>query len=141
MSAHLVIVRNPFHPSKDREQKEVDHGQSLAALTPKSGIFVLFRNDEVVLRRDYEQQINDGDIVAIVFLPRGGGGGGSNPLKIVLSIALTMVVPGIGDALAWKAFDAGLISDIVGFNLVSSFSAAGVSLQGGFHINVLGVRQ
>lgn len=74
MSAHLVIVRNPFHPAKDREQKEVDHGQPLATLTPKSGIFVLFRNDEVVLRRDYEQQINDGDIVAIVFLPRGGRG-------------------------------------------------------------------
>ena len=46
--------------------------------------------------------VQDGDIVAFIALPHGGGGGGGgkNPLKTVLSIALMVAAPALGGALA-----------------------------------------
>lgn len=103
MSAHLIVVRNPFHPAKDREQRTVPAGATLESLAPKltSAPFVVLLNGAAVLRAGWDAKVGAGDTVAVIFLPRnGGGGGGSNPLKIVLSIALAIYAPQLGMSLA-----------------------------------------
>jgi hypothetical protein len=43
--------------------------------------------------------VQDGDTVVFVTLPQGGGGG-SNPLKMILTLAVAVFAPGIGEALS-----------------------------------------
>jgi hypothetical protein len=94
MSAHLVIVSNPFHPMQGRELREIVAGPPLACCAPQTDRpFILLRNGQAVLRRDWQMPIGDNDMIAVVYMPRGGGDGGSNPLKIVLLIAMQIVAP------------------------------------------------
>lgn len=133
MTAQLVVMRNPFHPLKDRETYPVECGRTLADLAPKSGVFVIARNGEYVLRKDWQIPIGDNDLIAIVFLPRGGGGG-SNPLKIVLSIAMAVIAPEISAYFFEEAVMAGTMSSLA-FNAAT----AGFSMVGNTGINLLGV--
>ena len=98
--AHVVTVRDPWHPTRSRSVRLLAGTGPLAALAPEtSQPFIILRNGEAVLRADWQQPVADGDLIAVVLLPQGGGGG-SNPLKIILSIAVSMMAPGIGTALA-----------------------------------------
>lgn len=135
--AQLVVVRDPFHPSAHREQHAVAPGQTLADLAPKSGVFILLRNGEAVLRQDWHLPIGDNDLVSVVFLPRGGGGGGSNPLKIVLSIALTIMIPQLGIT-SWLG-DAIFMNTSLGLVASSALAQAAISCVGKTEINPLGV--
>lgn len=131
MSASLVVVRNPFHPAKDREQYAVAPGQTFADLAPKAGVFIILRNGQAVLRKDWQAPARDGDLIAIIFLPRGGGGG-SNPLKIVLSIAVAIFAPQLAVAMLGETLAA---TAIIGGITVGQIAGIGISLVGNALIN------
>ncbi len=107
-NATAVYVRDPFHPMSSREVRHLPFPGPLSALAPETRQpFILLRNGEAVLRADWNQPVEEGDVIAVVMLPQGGGGGGgSNPLKTVLMLAVTVFAPGIGNAIAgtWGNF-------------------------------------
>lgn len=144
--AHLVVVRNPFHPAQDREQRPVPAGATLDALAPKlsAAPFIVLLNGEAVLRAGWDAKVGAGDTVAVIFLPRGGGGGGSNPLKIVLSIALAVYATPLAAGLDFTAglagemHLAGMSATLTGATaLATSVVAAGISLAGNALINAV----
>lgn len=131
MSAHLAIIRNPFHPMQGRELRVIDAGQPLSSCAPRTAQpFILLLNGSSVLRKDWQLPIGDNDLISVVYLPRGGGGGGSNPLKIVLSIAVAAYAPDIAAFLFEEAVMSGAMSSL-------AFRAAvgGIPLVGESKIN------
>ena len=96
--ASLVVVRNPFHPALGRTQRDIAVGSCLADVAPAGDApFIIMRNGEAVLRKDWQQEVERDDVVCVIFLVRGGGSkkGGSNPLQIVMLIAVAIIAPEI----------------------------------------------
>ena len=95
-SAHCVWVDNPFAASQ-RRVEALAEPRPLAALVPAALArepVILIRNGAPVLRAHWHETLAHGDVVAVVVLPRGGGGdGGKNPLRIVLTLAIAVVAP------------------------------------------------
>ena len=91
MSARVTYVENPFAPAQ-RRSRLVRRGARLSRLAPRTNLPVIaLVNGKPVLRahRGWQRRrLVAGDDVTFVCLPLGGGGGGSNPLRIVLQIAL-----------------------------------------------------
>jgi sulfur carrier protein ThiS len=108
MLACVVMMNNPFLPGRGREVLPVARPVSVRGWLDDEGVAefyrptICFHNGRALPRADWDSTIIDnGDVVAFVALPHGGGGGGGkNPLKTVLSIALMVAAPGLGGALA-----------------------------------------
>lgn len=97
MTATCVTVRDPFHPADSREIRQVLAGGTLRDLAPAiESPFILLHNGAAVLRADWDRPVADADLVAIVLLPQGGGDGGSNPLQMVLMLAVMIYAPQLG---------------------------------------------
>lgn len=131
--ATLAVVRNPFHPAIGREQRDIAVGRPLTDLVPAVGVFVVCLNGQYLLRADWGRRVAAGDVVAIIHLPRGGGKGGSNPLKIVLSLAIAVVAPQISLSI-WG--EAGAIV-LAGGVTVGGLTSAAIGLAGNVLINAL----
>lgn len=127
MLAHAVIVRDPFHPGTSREVQELtEPGQISALAIPGDAPFVILRNGAAVLRADWEQEIMDGDMFAVVVLPQDGGGGGSNPLTTILRLAVVVVATVYGGPLGGVAGSWGQVA-----------TSAAIMVAGNMLINVL----
>ena len=97
MSATLVKIVNPFHPWQGRELTEIAAGDRIADHAPPWRTpFICIRNGEPILRKNWQESANDGDVIAFVAIPAGRGGGGSNPLRIVAMLAVMIVAPYVG---------------------------------------------
>ncbi|MFZ5762827.1 MAG: host specificity factor TipJ family phage tail protein [Thermodesulfobacteriota bacterium] len=127
MLAHVVIQRDPFHPAASREWREITAPQSIAALAiPGNSPFVIIRNGEAVLRADWEQEIMDGDVFAVVVLPQGGGGGGgSNPLQVVAMLAVVAVAVWAPGAIAAYGAAGGFGYGAAGVG-ITAFASSGI---------------
>ena len=100
MRAHCITIRDPFHPARGRETREIHATGPIRALAPKTDRpFIILRNGDAMLRRDWDKPVNDGDVVAVVYLAQGGKGG-SNPLQMILMIAVTVFAPYAGQFVA-----------------------------------------
>lgn len=103
MAASLVISRNPFDIT-DREVSVINYScsiQSISTTIKQNLPFIVILNGEAVLRANWDRLINDGDAVAVVYLPRGGGGGDSNnQLRMVAMMAFMFAVPALAGAFA-----------------------------------------
>jgi hypothetical protein len=134
-SAQCITVRDPFHPMASREVRRLDCAGPISALAPQTTQpFIILRNGEAVLRKDWQQPVADGDLMAVVLLPQGGGGGGSNPLKIILSVAMAVFAPGIGEAINLALFEAG--SEFA-FAVSSGVLGGAVGMAGSVLINAI----
>lgn len=99
MKALVVTCRDPFRPANHRTASVVRRRRSLRNLAPRTKCPVICQiNGRWISRAAWSRRIVDGDTVIFVTLPQGFGGGGSNPLKMVLMIALAVFAPEIG---AW----------------------------------------
>lgn len=126
MEASLVCSRNPFNPRRDRVVKvatrrlKISRAAREFGLDPKAAPTVCFLNGTPLMQKYWRRKrVNDGDICAFVRLPQGGGGGGSNPLKIVAMIAIIAFA-------AWVVGPAGLGLTGIGAQLTS----AGIVIAG-----------
>ncbi|MDD5249633.1 MAG: host specificity factor TipJ family phage tail protein [Rhodocyclaceae bacterium] len=108
MKALVTVCRDPFHPMLHRTSTTLRRRRRLRALAPRTQApFICLINGLPALRQTWNRRVADGDSVVFVVLPQGGGGGGSNPMSIVLSIALMAVM---GPA-------AGFLNDSLGLGL------------------------
>jgi len=131
MLATVVYANNPFDPARDRTVKQVRRHSSLQKLAPKTQQpFVCLVNGAPVLRANdgWLRKINDGDLVAFVALPQGGGGG-SNPLRVILMVGMAVFAP----------YAAGILAPELG--IMSEFGMmalqAGIGFVGNALINAL----
>lgn len=131
----VVMVANPFEPVNSRQVIRLPAPVTVRGYLDQRGIGEFARptvcvvNDGAVLRADWDRvEIGPGDVCCFIALPAGGGGGGKNPLKTILTIAIMVVAfvvapelaPYIGSAFAevgigltWEvasAIGSGLIS-------------------------------
>lgn len=96
--AHLLIAPNPLCVLDKRELRTIDGPCRLADLAPKTPQpFIMLRNGQAVMRADWTGMVGANDLITVQLLPQGGGGGGSNPLKIVLTIAISYFTGPVGD--------------------------------------------
>lgn len=164
MLAAVTMVRNPFCPDRDREVCPVlspvtitqwldDQGiQEARAGVARTGTkpdwfdrpTICLHNGKAVLRADWSSTIiTDGDVVAFVTLPQGGGGGsggGKNPLCTVLSIAVMVASFALGGPLGAAmgiSANAGAALGIGAGVLQQAIGGAIISLAGMALINAV----
>lgn len=98
------------------------------------------------LLSEFEQAfcpVQPGDSLLFKVVPRSGGGGGKNPIGIVASLAMTLMAPGIGNAIssfamdmAWSLANAGVAGGFwMGVASISGYLATGLTALGGMLIN------
>lgn len=88
-SAHCITIRDPYHPLRHREVRPLTCAGPISALAPRTNQpFIIMRNGEAVLRKDWDQPVANGDLMAVVLLPQGGRG--SDVLRIVLMVAIAV---------------------------------------------------
>lgn len=101
MLATVVYAHNAFDPA-DRCLKQIRRNRRIASLAPKVQLpFIAVLNGVPVLRANngWNKTLKHGDILVFVVRPEGGGGG-SNPLKVVLMIGLSLAAPWAAGQLA-----------------------------------------
>lgn len=132
MRAVCVTVRDPFHPLQHRQVSELRRRRRVRALAPKTNQpHICLLNGRALLRAEWGRRVQDGDTLAFVMLPQGGGGG-SNPLRMVLLLAVAMYAPYIAGKLVGEMVLAGTMGSM-GLSLVT----AGVTMVGATLVNVL----
>ncbi len=136
MPGTVVMLHNSFRPDQDREVIAVAEPVSIRAWLGEQGIgefecpTICLHNASPVLRGCWDDTfIGEGDVVAFVPLPQGGGGGGKNPLRTVLMLAVMVAAvyfaPIIGTAIG--------VTSTTGVALIQ----AGLALVGSALVNVL----
>ena len=128
--ATLIRCHDPFHPLRGREIVPLAGPGPLSACAPQTDQpFIILRNGQAVLRADWHQPVERDDLIAVVLLPQGGGGG-SNPLRAVLMIAVAIFAPHIGSAMlgingaaALGSVGVGIFNAAVGIGLNALVSA------------------
>ncbi|MDT7849911.1 host specificity factor TipJ family phage tail protein [Methylophilus sp. VKM B-3414] len=131
MQAALNICYNPFNLAADRAQHAVTDSASIAELVDRYCIrldqpVICLHNGQPMLEASWpETTLQDNDVLAFVYVPQGGGGG-SNPVRLALTIALAVYAP----ALAGKLVGAqsGILFEV---------ARAGIGLLGTALINAL----
>ena len=149
MPGTVVMLRNPFRPERDRDVVVVAEPISIREWLDARGVqeagtgeartgtpqddfecpTICLRNAEPVLRERWDETlIVDGDLVVFVPLPQGGGGG-KNPLRTILMLAVMVVAPYLGGVIAGALG----VTSTIGISLIT----AGVGLLGATLVNVL----
>jgi hypothetical protein len=96
MRAAVVTLRNPFDPAS-AERRVLRRRARVRALARevvgRGRPVVAILNGRPLLRAGWRRRLADGDHLALIVLPAGGGGGqgGSDPLRTILSLALIVV--------------------------------------------------
>ena len=150
MPGTVVMLHNPFHPERDRDVIAVTEPLSIRECLDARGIreagtgeartgkrqdwfdhpTICLRNGSPVLRGRWDETlIADGDLVVFVPLPQGGGGGGKNPLRTILMLAVMVAAPYLGGLIAGAIG----VTSTIGVSLIT----AGVALVGTTLVNVL----
>jgi hypothetical protein len=135
----VIIARNPFDPSR-REAVEVSGRARVRRFVPRDKPAIALLNGKPILRASWNRRLRRGDRLMVVVLPQGGGRGGSDPLRAVLSIALLVAAPMIaGSILGVAGTAAGLAgtSVLFGSYTVGQALALGIVVAGNALINAL----
>lgn len=120
MLATVITVTNPFNPHHDKVVNQYVRARRLDKLAPKTELpYICVLNGVALLKNEYRRTLKDRDVAVFVTLPQGGGGG-SNPLKIVLMVAIAVAAPYAAGALApalglTTEFSIGVLSSVIGF--------------------------
>lgn len=123
---------NPLDPHKGRincvlpdtnltvnliaERQNVDFSQPVICLV----------DGQAVLRREWNIPLQPNSVVSFITLPLGGGGGGSNPLQIVMTVAVIVA----------SVYTGGAVGAAYG-TMWGGVAAAAVSVGGGILVNSL----
>ena len=122
MHALCVTVRDPFRPLEHRTVQPVGRRRRIRALAPKTDKpFIALLNGKPVLRKAWNRKLRDGDTLAFVVLPQGGGGG-SNPMRMILMIAVAFFAPYAAGAM----FQGAVLGGTMGRCSVLQFLNAGL---------------
>lgn len=132
MRAVCVTALDPFRPLEHRTVQPIGRRRRIRALAPKTDKpFIALLNGRAVLRNAWNRKLRDGDTLAFVVLPQGGGGG-SNPLRMILMIAVAFFAP----YAAGLMFQGAVLGGTMGsFGL--SMATAAIGLAGSMLVNAL----
>lgn len=122
---------NPCQPDKGRISALIQQPKTVWQLVKEQKVdltmpILCLINGVPIMRKNWNNLLNDNDIVNIVSLPLGGGGGGSNPVRVVLTVAVIVASVYTGGAVG-AAYGAGW----------GAAAAASVSISGGILVNTL----
>lgn len=122
---------NPCQPDKGRISAFIQQPKTVWQLVKEQKVdltmpILCLINGVPVMRKNWNDLLNDNEIVNIVSLPLGGGGGGSNPVRVVLTVAVIVASVYTGGAVG-AAYGAGW----------GAAAAASVSISGGILVNTL----
>ena len=132
MRAVCVTSLDPFRPLEHRTVQAIGRRRRIRALAPKTDKpFIALLNGRAVLRRAWNRKLRDGDTLAFVVLPQGGGGG-SNPMRMILMIAVAFFAPYAAGAMFQGAVLGGTMGS---FGL--SMATAAIGLAGSMLVNAL----
>ena len=132
MRAVCVTALDPFRPLEHRTVQAIGRRRRIRALAPKTDKpFIALLNGRAVLRRAWNRKLRDGDTLAFVVLPQGGGGG-SNPMRMILMIAVAFFAPYAAGAMFQGAVLGGTMGS---FGL--SMATAAIGLAGSMLVNAL----
>lgn len=116
MRAAVIYQHNPFAPP-ERRIRNLRRPAHIRALAPRGNAPVIaLLNGKPVLRHAWRRKLRDGDHLLFVTLPLGGGGGangGSNPLNVLLTIALFAVAGPLAASLTGIAATATGVSGML----------------------------
>lgn len=135
----LIHVTNPFRHSVDKVEREYNRPYRVLTMLRKAGVvvgkgkdytrvgqFVAVLNNEPVLERDWGKvTCRDGDVLVVLTLPQGGDG--SNPLQIVMMVAIMVAA----------AYTGGAAAGAFGSQMAGGLAAAAVTLAGTLLMNVM----
>lgn len=130
----VIWMRNPFEPS-DRQVSHVFGSPTIAQWMIRDGVeldqptLILKNGQPVLMAHRAVTPIDAGDVVALVTLPQGGGGGGKNPLRTVLMIAVLVVANAYGGALAASMGYSG--------TLATAVASTAIAVTGSVLVNAL----
>ncbi len=141
MPGTVVMLHNPFRPERDRDVFAVAEPVSIREWLGEQGISefecptICLHNASPVLRGCWDDTfVSEGDVVAFIPLPQGGGGGGGkNPLRTVLMLAVMVAAIYFAPMLAPSLVSAFGVSSTVALGLAQ----AGIALVGATLVNVL----
>ena len=136
MSAQVTYLQNALVPHRCTAQPAPL--SSIRALAPLhwQTPYVAFLDGSPVLRADWELVLEDGQSLAFIdvhAIPQGGGGG-SNPLQLILTLAVVVFAPYAAGAL-YGALGGTLVAANAG--LVLGAMSAGIGLAGMMLVSAL----
>ena len=136
--ATLLLIENAFRPDANPRQEPVRAGERISSMLRRIGYlkgrgakavrkvpFVVVRNGEPVLIAQMSTRIKAKDHISVVHLPKGGGGG-SNPLQMVMTVALAVAA----------AYTGGLAATAFGSQLAGAAVSAAVMIGGALLLNM-----
>jgi len=139
MRASVAYASNPFAPLVRRE-RVLRRPTHIRALAPRgSAPVIALLNGKPVLREGWRRKVRDNDRLVFVTLPLGGGGGGnggSNPMQVLLSIALFAVAPGLAGSLTGLA-GTSVAALTAGQSMLLAGTQLGIQLAGSALINAV----
>jgi hypothetical protein len=109
----------------------------IRTLAPKTRLPVIaVLNGRPLLRAGWRRRLRDGDVLEFQELPLGGGGGrgGSNPVQVLMSIALMAVAGPLGSVLGGASFATAFSSAA----LLTNLGRAAVLVGGGLLLGAMG---
>lgn len=138
----FIHCTNAFRPALDRRTTEYAYGQTIDQVLRDQGLlddegrrigtYVVSHNGEWRLQAEWGRMANPGDLVVAVALPQGGGKG-SNPLQVVLMVAVAVAAAYTGGLAASAFGGAATAAGAAAGGLVS----AGVMIGGSLLVNAL----
>lgn len=132
MRAVCVTALDPFRPLEHRTIQQIGRRRRIRALAPRTDKpYIALLNGRAVLRKAWNRKLRDGDTLAFVVLPQGGGGG-SNPMRMILMIAVAFAAPYLAGAMFQGAVLGGTMGS---FGL--SMATAAIGLAGSMLVNAL----
>ncbi|WNO49195.1 hypothetical protein [Achromobacter phage ewik_TL4] len=128
--ATLLLIENAFRPDANPRQEPVRAGERISSMLRRVGYlkgrgakavrkvpFIVVRNGEPVLIAQMSTRIKAKDHISVIHLPKGGGGG-SNPLQMVLTVAIAVAA----------AYTGGLAATAFGSQLAGAAVSAAVMI-------------
>lgn len=101
MSANLLIHKNAFRVHLDVDKVQVPPGKTIYAILSDNKLvsdvagrlvrnrpFLVYINGRVLLQKYWNTCINDSDVIQIVHMPKGGGGGSNGIIMGVIAAVL-----------------------------------------------------
>ena len=143
MAANLIRIDDPFHPHVSRRMEQIEAGATLRALVGiVSQPTIVLVNGDALLRADWSRAVAEGDLVAIVTLPQGGEGGGSNPLRMIAMMVVMYFAPYLGGELALMTAESsflatGALTSASAMATMGSIYSTGIAFAGMALVNAL----
>jgi hypothetical protein len=114
-NAHCVTVRDPLNPWRHRDISTLTGPAPIKALAPITDRpFIILRNSEPVLRKDWDQEVKSGDLMAVVMLPQGGDDSNVGQILAMIVVAVLSYYTGGAVGAAYGSTAGSIASAAVG---------------------------